>query len=468
MQTTETTATPPATPFLTRLRQSAAARDAFLVLAAQGLSVLITLGVDSMLFRTLSVPERGTLSTSLALQAVLLALADMGLSLTTIRVGAEYHSKGLNEEANWVFRRALFTRLALVLIVMGAALLLAPALAQFPLAARDRLQLVWAAAAALAGTSLVAWGADVSQSRRRFDAYFAQQMTAALLRAFLIYAVLWRINPQAQPSVSLSGEPLPPVTVPSEVLLWSIAAASCLAGAFSVIVQRDVLRGRSALDGARLARLKDELQNFSRYAGASVLLNGIGAYVEIFLLQALLNSAQTAVFDGARKLALILPLLTTALTTVLLPRAAALDSIVACRQYAWKALKVSAPLALLSAGGLAAVAGFAVPLFWGDKYGESIAPLRWLCVGYALNVLLNPLTLVLYPLKREGTIVALNAANLAFSFAAGYLLIPAYGPIGAAWSVLIVKAIIMGLCAVVLYAALRPPANPTQSASDIA
>ena len=95
------------------LHGPAAARDTALVLGAQGLTTLIALGVDSLLFHTLTKDELGTYSVTLALQAVFLILCDVGISLTTVRVGAKYCAQGLEAEANLVFRRALLTRLLL-------------------------------------------------------------------------------------------------------------------------------------------------------------------------------------------------------------------------------------------------------------------------------------------------------------------------------------------------------------------
>ena len=47
-----------------------------------------------------------------------------------------------------------------------------------------------------------------------------------------------------------------------------------------------------------------------------------------------------------RRLAQVLPMLTTALTAVLLPRAAALETLVQCRAYVWKTARFALPLAV--------------------------------------------------------------------------------------------------------------------------
>ena len=433
--------------WISNLRSSTVARDGLYVLTAQGLATAIALVADSLLFRELSLLERGTLTTALAIQAVLLIIADLGLSLTTVRIGSEYHAKGLYDEAHAVFRSALFIRLSLALLLTILSFFLAPTLTHFPLAAVGRTHLVWAPAMAVVGTTLVAWGVDVAQSRRKFGIYFALQVTAALLRTVAIAAVIYVASKQLsdhrveQPS--------------SEIVLWAICGASLLAGLISVLLQKSVLIPSLNSLPSNSSALNQQLRRFSRYAAASVLLNGIGGYVEVFMIQGFFDSSQTAVFEGGRRLAMILPLLTTAITTVLLPRAAALNSTAACAEYLKKAIKISLPLALLSAIGLAAMASILVPLLWGNKYEASVPVLHWLCLAHAFAIALNPLTLVLYPLRREGTIILLNALSFVLSIVLGLWLIPRYGPMGAAWSLCGLKGIMTVLFGAVLVLSIR-------------
>ena len=67
----------PPVALLTQIQNSQAARDVALVLAAQGLAAAISLGIDVLLFRTMTLAERGTLSAALGFRNVLLYLADI-------------------------------------------------------------------------------------------------------------------------------------------------------------------------------------------------------------------------------------------------------------------------------------------------------------------------------------------------------------------------------------------------------
>jgi O-antigen/teichoic acid export membrane protein len=375
-----------------------------------------------------------------------------------VRVGAEFHAKGMIEEANAVFRRGLYTRLILAVGISALAYFMAPLLVKYPLSASDRQQLVWAGAAALAGISLILWGVDVAQSRRRFGTYFVLQFLAATVRALIVVVIVRKLmgnEPQtAQNAILIRAEPI----------LWGIACASCIGGMLSIVLQRDVLKPGPAFNVGIEKLVEQKMWSFGRYAVATVVLGGVSAQVELLMLQSMLKADDTAIYDGARRLAMIFPLLATALTTVLLPRAAALDSAEACSRYARKAIKVTLPLAIAAGGAVAFGAPYFVPWLWGERYVASIPVLQWLCLAFAFFVVFSPLTLVLYPLQREGAVLILNALLLVISVAVGYVMIPRYGAMGAAWSAIIVRGVVMLLSgAVVVYSLKNPPSFSTSS-----
>src|SRR3954466_11198133 len=88
VETLDSAAPRPSAGLFARLRESTAAREGVYVFAAQGLATLILLCVDFILYKELSKPERGALTTALGLRNVFLYVADMGLSLTTVRVAS--------------------------------------------------------------------------------------------------------------------------------------------------------------------------------------------------------------------------------------------------------------------------------------------------------------------------------------------------------------------------------------------
>ena len=428
--------------FIARLRESTAAREGLYVLAAQGLATLIALAVDRMLFHELPKSERGTLSAALSVRNILLYIADMGLSLTTIRVAAEYFSKQQIAEARFIFRRALVSRMVLALCVSLAALLLSPALASVVLGSSHQSPLIWAATAALFGMTATSWGGDVSRSTRQYGRYFWHQVVESALRAAAVIGILF---------IFVSA-----VSHSSESVLWAIAIASTLAGAFSILLHQDVLARNTKLDTPVEQMLRKQLRDFGRYAGGIALLVTIGSQVEILMIIALLGPEQTAIYDGGRRLALVLPLVVGAISTVLLPRAASINTLAGCKSYLRKAVWTTTVIALIASGGLAAISGIVVPWF---SYPESTTVLRWLCLAYGLSIIFFPVALVLYPLQRAGTLLFIHAVSLALSIGFSLWMIPRYGAIGAAWSALIVRIVSLVLLAFFIQRILKSNPN---------
>jgi O-antigen/teichoic acid export membrane protein len=434
---------PQASSSLGALYGSGAAREGAWVLAAQAVATIIALIAERFLFRDLAQGERGVLATMLGLRTVLLYAADFGIQLMTVRIGSFYIAKGMQAEADAVFRRALVFRTLAAIGVAFLAVSLSQLFCNQVLAEPDRRNLVFAAAAGLMGMTIVSWGLDVSQCRRRFRAYFIQYVIEALLRAAAIIVVLHGIKGIARNS---------------EAVLWLMGAAVTVTAMLSLMIERHAFSGVKDLGLAAPGKVDAELRAFIPYATAATLLGAVvvNLYPEVFMLNRICGPEETAVFEGARRLASLLPLIVAGIATVLLPRASALETLEQCRGYALKALKVAMPLAILFAGGLALTAGLIVPLMWGSRYADSIAPLRWMCLAHALTFVATPLSFVLLPLKRYGALVALNAISLLLSTAVGWFMINRFGVMGAAWSMLIVRTVTAAATGVVVWICLKP------------
>lgn len=394
-------------------------RDGVWVAGGQIFSAATSLAADSYLFRLLSVGERGLLSAAQGLAALLLAFTDLGVSLTTIHFGAKRLAAGDEAGAAHFFRRALFLRCAAALAVGLVCLPLSSLLAAFPLST-SRAEVVVLLALALPLQSVICWGADTAQARRRFAAWFVQQSVFAVLRAATLILLV-----QAEEFQQV------------EALLWGVLGASAAGAAVILTMQKSVLFFAGSATAAPLVIPKETL-TFARWAGIGVVLSVAGAQAEILLLQGLLGDG-TAVYDGALRLARALPLFTAALTTVLLPRASALRTTEEIRSYLRRVIKVVPAAAAAAAFGLAVAGHWLIPLLWGEKYDQSLPLLRWLCAAYGLGIVLNPLMLVLYPLKRIAWITALGAFDLGLALTLNFFLIPKLGAFGAVLSVFSVK-----------------------------
>ena len=415
---------------LAMIFKTPAARDGALVIGAQGVAALIALLIDAFLFRMLAKAEQGALSSGLALSATLLQASDLGLALTTIRIGAKYIAEGRHEKAAALFRAMLAARIVFAILTIAAATIFTGAIARDILSMPSGRDVVACAALGVLGNALVWWGVDVAQARRAFGSYAIQQIAAALAKALAVIAVTVLFLDYFTEHAAVS-------------VLVAIALGNLGAGAFSLFLSRGAERASHAVTDLKMSESEAahiRLFEFGAYACAVSALTALSANVDVLMVQHFLREEDTAVFACARRLAMALNLLATANITVLLPRAAALDSPAACADYVRKALKAGVALAIVTAGGLALAASIFVPIFGGPKYTASIPILQWLCLAHGIGIVLTPLTLVFYPLRREGMIVFLNALQLGAHVALGVWLTPSFKLEGAAWAMIGAKA----------------------------
>ena len=412
------------------LLRTAAARDGAWVIGAQGLSALVALVVDAYLFHALPKAQQGMLATGLTFSALLLQASDLGLALTTIRLGAKYFADGRPDLAAAIFRKTLRYRVCFSFALLGLTCLFAGTLER-ALNLESGRAVAQAAAAAVIGNAVVWWGVDVSQARRAFRAYALQQVAAALLKAAAIGALFFLYG-------GIVGASSP--DAPFKILL-SIAVANLLSGLLSLKIEGPSARLFGADGMASKVASTPDIFQFGAFACAISLLVALSSNADVLLVQHYLGEEDTAVFACARRLAMALNLLATACITVLLPRAAALNSRAECAAYLRKGLKAGILLGVVTAGGLALAAEILVPLFGGAKYMASIPILRWLCIAHGVGIASTPLLLVFYPLRREAALVFIYAAGLLALAALGVFWTPVYKLDGAAWAVIAGKFI---------------------------
>lgn len=84
--------------------------------------------------------------------------------------------------------------------------------------------------------------------------------------------------------------------------------------------------------------------------------------------------------------------------------------------------------------GLAAVAPVLIPALFGAEFADAVPAASVLLVAAAISSLGVTTLYLLYSTGKTGLLVISNAAGLAITVALGFLLIPRYGLMGAAWS----------------------------------
>jgi O-antigen/teichoic acid export membrane protein len=180
-----------------------------------------------------------------------------------------------------------------------------------------------------------------------------------------------------------------------------------------------------------------------------MILSMLHARLAVFLLDAYTTPADVGIYGVAHKLTEPLAIVPAAIMAAVFPAISSGAGRVPGR------LRTLTIAVLAGAGALVAFAGyfaapFVVQLLYADQYAASAAPLRILVVTVLFTFVNYALTHFLVAERRVHVSVLFTAVTLAVNGAACALLIPLYGPTGAAMSLLASEAVLFALCAAAL------------------
>ena len=155
--------------------------------------------------------------------------------------------------------------------------------------------------------------------------------------------------------------------------------------------------------------------------------------IDIFMIQKLLNSEEVGYYSVAVSLGLIFPLITSSLTATILPK---LDSYLknnSINDYIKIIMKKSVYVIVLLSLCII-ISPIMIEIFFGSVYSGSILVFQILLIGHAINIIINPISLVLYKINKAHIATISNFIQLPINVFANLLLIPTFGIIGAATS----------------------------------
>jgi O-antigen/teichoic acid export membrane protein len=352
--------------------------------------------------RWLTTEQFAVLGASLAVVTILTAVFDGGLSVLIVRDGAADSSSLLG-----TLRAGLVARLpVLALAFVGAT---AVGVARGELAPA----ILVAAASAVGALTLVALA--VFRAAQDLSVEAGQKLLFGLLLPALTFAAV-AVRPSAA----------------------TVLAALVLAQTVALSVS---LRGLRRFGNAPSARaVSDTLR-----ATAPFALMTIATLVYyrsgILLLAGSRPAADTAAFTIASNVAIGLLALPNAITTGLLPNLSAARSQAERLGTARRALGWTVALCLVLTLGAALIAPYLLTLVFGARYQAAVAPLLVLLVADVLIGVSGILGVLLMAAKRVRPLVIQVGACLVVNLAAGALLIPRFGAMGAALATLITEVI---------------------------
>ena len=189
--------------------------------------------------------------------------------------------------------------------------------------------------------------------------------------------------------------------------------------------------------------LKSEFLSTSKWVCISMIANTAMASTDIIMTRSLVGAKELSIYLGGQKLASILPILSSSLLAVLLPKVTSMKNDEEVRFFLRKAFKFL-PIFSMFILLFIPFTDFTVSLLLGQKYLESVSIFNAFLIVHAFAFLITPLGTILYRLDKEKTFAFVNLAQLVANIFFNWIFIPRYGAIGAAGTTLITK-IIAGL-----------------------
>ncbi|OPZ22821.1 MAG: Polysaccharide biosynthesis protein [candidate division BRC1 bacterium ADurb.BinA364] len=352
-------------------------------------------------------------------------LADFGINVGFIRFAAEYE-KTDRRKAERLHKLALLAKAAGAGAVCLLGLALSSRIAQL-FHDEGRAGLYRMAFAGSAGVALWGYIQAALRARQLFRRYACLTLAFNLFR-FGAIVWLWRSR-----------------TLGLESALYAMALAPIAAFVLSFLfIPTAFISSKGSADETK--RILRDLAGFSKWVMLSTLATMLLMRTDLFMLKAMASEIETGLYGSASTLAQIFPVITGALTTVLLPTVSALDSAAGRRRYLGYMGKLALAAAIACAAATLA-AGPLVRLLLGGAYAAGIPVLRTLIVALSLGLVVNPVAFLFYARKAPHLLSLLNCLQLCLNVALNAVLIPRFGAQGAAISTLTVHCLAAGYVA---------------------
>lgn len=359
----------------------------------------------------------GHFSIALAIMMVANELVGTGFDLAMVQLANRNAAGGAARVAQ-VMRASLHLKLVLSAAVAAVVLALSGPIAAAFLGDAGRTAPVRWAAVGVVGTSLFQHLLARYQSEERFRAYAAAKSANSLLKLALL-AGLWVAGWFSLDAV---------LAVYVLVLFASFAAGMAFAGAAA---------GAPAPGGE--PGLWKEVLWIGRWMIVTHLLFTLYARIDIFFLGWLREAAEVGHYTVAWNFGFLIDLCTYSFITALLPQASRMRDRSDFHEYGRRTLRACALVAV----GLTPLYAFADPvirlLF--PAYVPAVEVFRVLFWGCLITLLTHPLYLIVYQRDRVPSVALGNLILVAVAAFACWHLVPEHGMLGAAYAMVIARAV---------------------------
>lgn len=382
-------------------------KNASMVLLGTVIRMALTFAFSVYVARSFGVEQYGKYALAFGLFDMFLSLSATGLCILVTRETAKDHAwLGRNLGAAVRIVSALGMTAAAVLLIVSQVVGYAP---------DTRAALCIAAAALLPGSiSTLAEAVFVAWEKAEFVAIGT--VVESIVRIVLSFAALWSGYGLLSLFIVLIG------TRVLQLLIYSI-----------VILRRQPVATWQAETGAAAALMK-QWRVFAAENWLSVLSSG----TDVFLLSLFWGEAAVGIYDAAWKLIRLSAVVARSFTTAVFPYISRLyvRAEETFHQVNIHSVKYMLALLLPAVLTLSVLSDRIVQLLYGAQYASSapvLQVLAWLMIPQFLNPFLSHILFARHEQHRSLIVASINVTTF---FIAAFALIPIWGPVGAAASVL--------------------------------
>lgn len=402
--------------------------DAALIFISSLLASAFTFSLHMLMAKKLDVHSYGVVNVLLESGSLVVMMADMGLTVAFINLYARYKREcRLNDIA------ILDSIVALLRIVIGgiSAILVVIYFAK----SREYHQAVYLSVV----VSLCACIEALNQHYFSYLQCVQQHKKLAMLRIGLPLLRLSLIGAFAFINV---------LSVKMAVIVYGLSAV-----VFYLATRPNFITYKNIRLTACRVVLKDIISVATWTSSSSIIVILI-MKLDIFLLATFASPAEIAIYAVAQKYASVATIVSSALATVLMPKAASIENKDQLKKYLKSSMRISVlfaiPIIVLGVG-----ADLFLPILFGAHYDKAAVISMLLIFSYLFGVFVNPLSYVFYNLGLSKMLTRVNFIQLVIAILVGALYVHTYGAIAVAISNIVTRMLGAALIACIFIRQLR-------------
>ncbi len=195
-------------------------------------------------------------------------------------------------------------------------------------------------------------------------------------------------------------------------------------------------------------QLLGQFTHYTSGVAAFIVLAAVASRLDMFLTAHFLSNFDLGIYSAASQLTVAAPQLIYAIAAAIAPKLASLQTDDQAKKYLLKLQMLVGGVSLVIILGLP-LSFWVIPWVYGSVYQDSVWPFIILMLGQVIFLLSIPThQAIFYYFQQPKLFVGISLFKLIVIAGVGWWLIPLYGPIGAAWTV-VLGSMIDGLIPVV-------------------